>query len=212
MNTTNTIYHGIRSNSVVFVRGKPNVTILSSTINRKIIIEDGAAVGVLTESNDGTMKIYRAKKEVIVSEGVFESPKLLMLSGIGPKAELAANGIDVIVESPHVGQNLLDHPIMPHVFRLKDGLGADHVLLQKGPKQDAALELYAKTKTGFKASGLLELAGFPRIDERLEKRPEWQAEKLRTGVDVFGPHGEPHFEIDFVVCIDRIIEDSSLTI
>jgi choline dehydrogenase-like flavoprotein len=169
--TTNTIYHGTRSNSVLFVRGKPNITILPSTITRKVIIEDNIATSVLVESTvTGSMKIFRAKKEVIIAQGVFESPKLLMLSGVGPKEALFAHEIDLIVDSPHVGQNLIDHPIMPH----------------------------AQTKTGPKASGLLELAGFPRIDSRLEKLAEWQEEKARTGSDVFGPQGQPHFEIDFV--------------
>jgi choline dehydrogenase-like flavoprotein len=62
-----------------------------------------------------------AKYEVIVSQGVFEPPKLLMLSGIGPASELKQHGIPVIVDSRHVGQNLLDHPIVPFVLRLKDG-------------------------------------------------------------------------------------------
>ena len=56
-----------------------------------------------------------AKYEVIVSQGVFESPKLLMLSGIGPASEFKQHGIPVIVDSRHVGQNLLDHPIVPFV-------------------------------------------------------------------------------------------------
>lgn len=197
--TTNTIYHGIRSNSVLFVRGKPNITILPSTVTRKVIIEDNIATSILVESNvTGSMKIFRAKKEVIIAQGVFESPKLLMLSGVGPKDALTEHGIDVLVDSPHVGQNLIDHPIMPHVFRLKDGFGADHILLQQGPKHEAANAQYAQTRSGPKASGLLELAGFPRIDSRLEKLAEWQEEKARTGLDVFGPQGQPHFEIDFV--------------
>ena len=77
--------------------------------------------------------VYIAKKEVIVSCGVFESPKLLMLSGIGPRDQLTQHGITSIVESPHVGQNLLDHPILSHVFKLKDGHGLDGHLLRAGP-------------------------------------------------------------------------------
>lgn len=82
---TSTIYQRVRNNSLCFIRGKPNVTTLASTINRKVIIENGVAVGVLAESEDGIMRNFKAKKEVFVASGVFESPKLLMLSGVSPK-------------------------------------------------------------------------------------------------------------------------------
>jgi choline dehydrogenase len=61
--------------------------------------------------------------EVIVSSGVFESPKLLMLSGVGPEEILKEHNIEPVLKSAHVGKNLLDYPIVPHVFSLKDGLG-----------------------------------------------------------------------------------------
>jgi choline dehydrogenase-like flavoprotein len=102
---------------------------------------------------------FRAKKEVIVSSGVFESPKLLMLSGIGPEKELSAHGIKTIVKSEHVGQNLLDHPILAHVFGLKDGLGLEDHLLRAGPQHDGAVAAYRKNKSGLLSSGLLELVG-----------------------------------------------------
>ena len=75
---------------------------------------------------------------MIVSAGVFESPKLLMLSGIGPKDQLAQYGIECKVDSPNVGQNLQDHPIMPHVFKIRDGVGLDSHLLRYGYEKEAA--------------------------------------------------------------------------
>lgn len=80
-------------------QSKPNVTVLASTIIRKVTIENGVAVGVLAESEDGIMRIFKAKKEVAVASGVFESPKLLMLSGVGPKKTLESHEIDVVVDS-----------------------------------------------------------------------------------------------------------------
>jgi choline dehydrogenase-like flavoprotein len=198
----NTIYKGFRSSSYFFVEGKPNITILAETHSKNLIIEDGVATGVTVFGHNGEDVSFRAKKEVIVSSGVFESPKLLMLSGIGPEKELAAHGIKTIIKSEHVGQNLLDHPILAHVFRLKDGLGLDDHLLRAGPQHDGAVSAYRKNKTGPMSSGLLELVGFPRIDKYLEQSKEYVAYKKQNGgVDPFGPGGQPHFEIDFVVCI-----------
>lgn len=142
---------------------------------------------------------FNAKYEVIVSSGVFESPKLLLLSGIGPQDHLSQFGIKTVVDSPNVGQNLLGHPILAHVFRLKDGYGLDNHLLRAGLEKDAAVSSYRWKNKGPYTSGLLELVGLPRIDERLTKIPEYVAAKeANDGKDPFGPSGQPHFEIDFV--------------
>ncbi|KAF7953584.1 uncharacterized protein EAE97_000983 [Botrytis byssoidea] len=163
----NTIYKGVRSTSALFLKGKPNITILGHTHAKQILIEDGAATGVVVITAEADELTIRAKKDIIVSSGVYETPKLLMLSGIGSVEELAPHGIDVKVESQHVGKNLLDHPIMPHVFRLKDGLGLEDHLLRAGPQHDGAISAYRKNKSGPYSSGLLELVGLPRIDEYL---------------------------------------------
>ncbi|MEL6571551.1 MAG: choline dehydrogenase [Pseudomonadota bacterium] len=75
---------------------------------RKVVIESGRAVGVEVEMR-GTRRLIRAGAEVIVAASSINSPKLLMLSGIGPGAHLAEHGIEVIADRPGVGQNLQDH-------------------------------------------------------------------------------------------------------
>ncbi|MBL0370858.1 choline dehydrogenase [Rhizobium sp. KVB221] len=75
---------------------------------RRIVIENGRATGVEIE-RDGRIEIVRANREVIVSASSFNSPKLLMLSGIGPAAHLKEMGIEVKVDRPGVGANLMDH-------------------------------------------------------------------------------------------------------
>lgn len=197
--STNSIYDGKRSCSWVYLEGKKNVTVLSKSHSKKIIIEDGKATGVEVVGPDGKTYTFHAKYEVVVSQGVFESPKLLMLSGIGPEKTLKEFGIDSVVKSEHVGQNLLDHPIMPHVFRLKDGTGLDGHILRPGPAHDGAVAAYTQKNKGPYTSGLLEVVGLPRIDSLLEKYPEYIAAKeANGGLDPFGPGGQPHFEIDFV--------------
>ncbi|KAJ0423160.1 oxidoreductase [Aspergillus carlsbadensis] len=196
-----TIYQGQRQGSFLFVKNKPNITILSNHHSKKLLIDPATKTcrGVLAVNPATGAEISLiASREVILSQGVFETPKLLMLSGVGPAAELAKHNIDVVLDSPHVGQHLLDHPIVPFVLQIKDGYGLDDHLLRAGPKNDKAIATFARDKTGPVGSGLLELVGFPRIDERLEKYPAYrEAKAANGGLDPFGPAGQPHFELDF---------------
>jgi len=75
---------------------------------RKVVIKNGRAVGVEIERG-GKIEVIRAKREVIISSSSINSPKILMLSGIGPAKHLKEHGIDVIADRPGVGQNLQDH-------------------------------------------------------------------------------------------------------
>jgi choline dehydrogenase len=75
---------------------------------QKIVIENNRAVGVEIDQG-GTITTLHAQKEVIIAASSINSPKLLMLSGIGPSKHLKEHGIDVIADRPGVGQNLQDH-------------------------------------------------------------------------------------------------------
>jgi choline dehydrogenase len=75
---------------------------------RRVVIEQGRAVGLEIERG-GKVEVIRANREVILAASSINSPKLLMLSGIGPAAHLAEHGIDVIADRAGVGQNLQDH-------------------------------------------------------------------------------------------------------
>ena len=86
---------------------RPNLDMVKC-FARKIVIEDGRAVGVEVERG-GRIEVIRARREVILAASSINSPKLLMLSGVGPAAELAAHGIDVAADRPGVGKNLQDH-------------------------------------------------------------------------------------------------------
>ncbi len=91
------------------IRDRKNLKILTGAHARRILFEGRRAVGVEFDHN-GTVTSERCSGEVIVSASVFNSPKLLMLSGIGPGADLQDLGIDVLHDSPGVGRNLHDHP------------------------------------------------------------------------------------------------------
>ena len=75
---------------------------------RRVVIEEGRAVGVEADIG-GQRQVIRARAEVIVSASSINSPKILMLSGVGPGAHLAEHGIDVVADRPGVGANLQDH-------------------------------------------------------------------------------------------------------
>ncbi|APX22917.1 MULTISPECIES: choline dehydrogenase [Salipiger] len=81
---------------------------LVRALARRVVIEDGRAVGVEIERG-GKVEVIRAEAEVILAASSLNSPKLLMLSGIGPAAHLAEHGIEVVADRPGVGQNLQDH-------------------------------------------------------------------------------------------------------
>ena len=75
---------------------------------QKVVIEEGRAVGVEAIVR-GRAQVIRARAEVILAASAINSPKLLMLSGVGPAAHLAEHGIDVVADRPGVGGNLQDH-------------------------------------------------------------------------------------------------------
>ena len=75
---------------------------------RRVVIEQGRAVGVEVERG-GKVEVIRARREVLLAASSINSPKLLMLSGIGPAAHLAEHGIEVVADRPGVGGNLQDH-------------------------------------------------------------------------------------------------------
>ena len=97
---------------------RPNCTLVPG-LARRIVIEQGRATGVEIQHR-GRVSQIRAMREVIVSASSINSPKLLMLSGIGPAAHLADHGIDVIADRPGVGQNLQDH--LEVYFQMKSKL------------------------------------------------------------------------------------------
>ena len=93
----------------------PNLTIRLRSSVRRIDIENGRATGVTFEDSTGSERQATADAEVIVAAGSLITPKLLMLSGIGPADHLEASGIDCRVDLPGVGENLIDHPEVPIV-------------------------------------------------------------------------------------------------
>ena len=86
----------------------PNLTILSDAQARRIAFEGGRAGGVVIRRGNAE-ELLNARREIVVSGGAFGSPQLLMVSGIGPAEQLKSHGVEVVRDSPGVGDNLQDH-------------------------------------------------------------------------------------------------------
>ena len=89
---------------------RPNLKILTNAWVSKININGSKVTGVNVTLQDGTKHSLRAKAETILSAGAVDTPRLMMLSGLGPKQQLTDLGIQAIRDLPGVGENLLDHP------------------------------------------------------------------------------------------------------
>ena len=94
---------------------RPNLTVLTHAMTQRVLTEGKRATGV-EYRHDGALKTATATREVILSGGSYNSPQLLMLSGIGPAEHLREMGIDVVHDLPGVGQNLSEHPRVPLLF------------------------------------------------------------------------------------------------
>ena len=90
------------------VRHRRNLTVLTDTPTRRVLVENGRASGVEVARNGQALRVGAAR-EVILSAGTVNSPQLLLLSGIGPPGELERHGIEVVHDLPGVGRNLQDH-------------------------------------------------------------------------------------------------------
>jgi choline dehydrogenase-like flavoprotein len=105
---------GIRSSSsVAYLHphlDRPNLTVLTRTWAYHLDTADGRVTGVRIRDSDGVGTTVTASREYVLSAGAIDTPRLLLLSGIGPAGQLRELGIDVAVDLPGVGEHLLDHP------------------------------------------------------------------------------------------------------
>jgi len=150
------------------VMDRINLTVKTNAPVARVVIENNKAVGIELVGGH-TLK---ANKEVILSSGAIVSPKLLMLSGIGDRAELSAQGIEAVHHLPGVGKNLQDHAAIGTMMRTKSrtpwGFSWPKV---PALAWDAVKYLFARK--GIYASQLIESGGFIRTAPDL-KRPDIQ--------------------------------------
>lgn len=158
----NTIKKGKRNSTAVAflnpIKHRKNLTILTHTLTKRIIVEDGEAKGIEVVNKKGDAENYLANKEVIVSAGSFNSPQILMLSGIGDREELKKHGITCTQHLPGVGKNLQDHLMYALGGSTKKQDAQNHHL--KIVDQVTDLTKYLLLKKGALTQGPLESVAF----------------------------------------------------
>jgi choline dehydrogenase len=113
------------------VREHPNLTVRTGALATRVLLAGTSAVGVEYTAG-GTVYRVRADAEVVVAAGTLTTPQLLMLSGIGPAADLSGNGIATVVDLPGVGRNLQDHLLFGVGYQSRRDLPFPALLAEAG--------------------------------------------------------------------------------
>ena len=144
------------------VRHHLNLTVRGGVFVRKIIIEDGKAVGVEADSGGTVFRIEAGR--VVLTSGAIRSPHLLLLSGIGPEEQLQEFGIPVVRHLPGVGGNLMNHASAQTTYKVKDGVSLE-------AHRDAAHFALHYTAEGSPYVNDMVLRSSTVVDERQERNP-----------------------------------------
>lgn len=148
--TPSAIKNGIRQSTVnVFLkpaRNRKNLTIVTNTYVDRLIYDGNRVVGVAANSN-GSVAEYRARMEVVLSAGALETPMLLERSGIGNGEVLKAAGVEQVVDSPNVGERLIEQHGFFLQAKFKNPIG-NTLQLSSFPKQMIQGARYMLTRRG----------------------------------------------------------------
>lgn len=165
---------------------KPNVEVRTDARVMRVAFDGKRASGVIVadKGGKGDWRTIRARREVILAAGAFQSPHLLMLSGIGPGAHLQEQGIDVRVDSEDVGGNLQDHLDYTALFRTDspDSLGLTPRFAWRLMREYVPL---ARENKGLLTSNIAEAGGFVKSDPSLDE-PDLQLHFVPGLVDDHG--------------------------
>jgi choline dehydrogenase-like flavoprotein len=147
-------------------RVRPNLTVFTGALARRILLEEGRATGVVY-AGGSEERVVRARREVIVSGGAFNSPQLLMLSGIGDADHLREHGIETRHELPGVGRNLQEHV---DACVLQASLKGDGLTVAPGGLMRMLPETlrYLRSRTGKLAASITDTGAFLRTRPDLD--------------------------------------------
>jgi choline dehydrogenase-like flavoprotein len=157
------------------VRGRANLKLLTETTVRRILFDGVRAIGLEIAGKVGVREIG-IRNEVLLCAGAIESPKLLQLSGIGPRAVLEAAGVPVVHESPNVGRKLREHRYLPIMYRVTEG-SLNGAFQKLGLV--SSLVQYWVGKTGPLTHSAHEAAGF------IKSRPGLSRPDIQIGIGTY---------------------------
>ena len=165
---------------------RSNFTVITDAAVKRLTLDGLRCTGAVFRRG-GKAETIAARREVIVCAGAYNSPQLLMLSGIGPAAHLRSLGIGLVRDLPGVGQNLQDHVMVPVAY------SCTQPITMAGAGEPAELARYRESRTGLLSSNIGEAGGFVRLDPR-SPAPELQlifapAYLVRHGLDNPAGHG-----------------------
>jgi len=185
--TPSTIKDGVRqstANAFLWpIRNRKNLTIATDTTVDRLLFDGRRAVGV-TGRRDGRGVEYRANSEVILTAGAIETPLILERSGIGRPDVLARAGVDVRVESPNVGERVIEQHGAAVQARFRREIGHTMRLSTK-PKQLAQGLRYVFTRSGPVATGGYDLMAHVKSKPEIE-RPDIQVVAIPFALDLSG--------------------------
>jgi len=153
------------------IADRPNLTIETGAVAVKLL-RDGDHITGVRVRRDGVEEDHHARREVILSLGSVNSPRLLQLSGIGPADVLREAGVDVVVDSPRVGAGMLEHRCFVTHYRLNKNVGYNKHL-STVPRQTLSALRYFATHRGPMTTPAYDVIAFVKTKPDLD-RPDAQ--------------------------------------
>ncbi len=185
--------HSAASAFLMPVLSRSNLKVITNAHTTQLLIQNDRATGVEFMTGKNLTQQVRARKEVILSAGAFQSPQLLMLSGIGPVDTLRSVGIPVKKELPGVGQNLQDH-VFTGISSLSSQRGSSANFHLKPLNQLKALAQFFWSRQGPMTMSPLEAVAFLKTDQAmLQTNPNRIDMQLHFAPVHFGSEGKVDF-------------------
>jgi len=208
-----TTRHGRRASAAVAylgsAKGRNNLRVGTSALAQRIMF-DGRRAAAVEYRQAGTLRTARARKEIVVSGGAFNSPQLLQLSGVGPAELLRKHGIDVVLDAPGVGHDLQDHLQVRVVMRCSQAITLNDVVNSPIRKILTGLQ-YAAFRTGPLTIAAGTSGAFFKTNPRLAT-PDIQIHFLPFSTDKMGEKLHPFSGFTASVCQLRPESRGSLRI
>ena len=190
-------------------KGRRNLRVETSALAQRILFDGRRAIGI--EYRQGaSLRTARARKEILISSGAYNSPQLLQLSGVGPAELLKSHGIDVVLDAPGVGNDLQDHMQVRIVMKCTQPITLNDILNHPGRRIMAGAR-YAAFRKGPLTIAAGTSGAFFKTDPRLAS-PDVQIHFLPFSTDKMGEKLHPYSAFSASVCQVRPESRGSLRI